>query len=116
MANPSKDTYLGVILRAQEDWGYGRRSLQTSIYGLSKVAKSRPDLVARYKAAMRDCKATEIEALLIETDREIRKLAASGDLSPERQPFFFNIRVNCTTRCLHLGHSSRSFPLFPAKA
>ena len=103
--------YLSVIVRAWEAWGFPSTAIQRLIYGLSKVAQTRPDLVERYVTAIKQSNSLEIERLLGETESELSLLVAMGLVSAGRQPFFSNICINHATRSLHLG-AMHSLPLF----
>ncbi len=95
----SMTDFMGIVLACLRDAGHDPIAINELTDALQGIARNRPDLVERYGEALASRKAGEIESLWSEC---VLTLSAWG-----------NIRINGVTGRLHIGHSSRSYPLFP---
>ncbi len=66
----------------------------------------------RYGNAMQDQSAKEIDSLIRQVDLELIKLVESHAINPAKVTLFANLKVNATTKRLHIGNSMTSVPLF----
>ena len=90
--------FMGIVLACLRDTGHDPMVIDELADALQGIARERPDLVERYGKALASRRAGEIERLWSEC---VLTLKAWG-----------NIRINGVTGRLHIGHGSRSYPLF----
>ena len=91
--------FMGVVIACLEKSGHDPIGIRELSDGLHEIARERPDLVERYDKALAARSAGEIERLWSECKLSLRA--------------WHNLRINGITGRLHIGHSSRSYLLFP---
>jgi hypothetical protein len=95
----SMTDFMGIVLACLREAGHDPIVINELTDALQGIARERPDLAERYSKALASRRAGEIERLWSEC---VLILGAWG-----------NIRINGITGQLHVGHGSRSYPLFP---
>ena len=91
--------FMGVVIACLEAADFDPVGIRELADRLQQIAIERPDLVERYDKALAARDAGELERLWFQCQLVLKSWA--------------NLRINAMTGQLHIGHGSRSFPLFP---
>jgi hypothetical protein len=91
--------FMGAIIACVIAADYDQIVVKELADRLEQIAIERPDLVKRYDKALATRDAGEIERLWFQCQLILKSWG--------------NLRINAITGRLHIGHSSRSYPLFP---
>lgn len=80
---------------------------------LLEIARRHPDLQADWASAMQTRDAVKLEAVFTRIKHEIADMVAADALPPDTYaPYLHHLRINLSTKRLHVGHGERSISLF----